>query len=257
MSVHIRVVTPVFPTGLTHQSDFEGLLGAEDCIDFVELEEGPVSLEGAFDEALAAAATVARIIEAEAEGADAVVVDCMEDPGVRAGREAVSIPVLGPCETCMHLACTLGRRFSILSVSARMRALFDAQARLYGVSTAYASTRAVEIPVLEWESAGDELVDRLHKAAVEAVVQDWADTLVLGCTGMKGVAKKLQERLAADGLMVPVIDPIPTTVRMAKVLAACELTHSKAAYPNPHPKRLFGFEGSALHTVTGRSGDDG
>ncbi len=253
MSVHIRVVTPVIPTGLTHPLDFEGLLDPGDRIDFVELEVGPASLEGAFDEALAAAATVARIIEAEAEGADAVVVDCMEDPGVQAGREAVSIPVLGPGETCMHIACTLGRRFSILSVTAGMRPLFEARARLYGVSAAYASTRGVEIPVLELEMAGDELVKRLHKAARKAVVNDWADTLVLGCTGMKGVAKTLQERLDADGLQVPVIDPIPTTVRMAKVLAACGLSHSKAAYPSPRPKRVQGFEGSAIRTVTGKS----
>lgn len=253
MSVHVRVVTPVIPTGLTHLSDFEGLLASEDHVDFVELEAGPVSLEGAFDEALATAGTVARIIEAEAEGADAVVIDCMEDPGLHAGREAVSIPVLGPCETCMHLACTLGRRFSILSVSERMRFLFEARARLYGLSTAFASTRAVEIPVLELEEAGDILVDRLHEMAQKAVSDDGADTLLLGCTGMKEVATKLHQRLRADGVVVPVIDPIPTTVRLAKLFATCGLSHSKMAFPNPNPKPISGFEGTTLQTFVERS----
>lgn len=252
MGVYVRVVTPVVPTGLTLSSDFEGLLGPDDRVDFTELDVGPISLENSFDEVLAAPGTVARIIEAEQIGADAVVIDCMEDPGLQAGREAVSIPVLGPCETCMHLACTLGRRFSVLSVSARMRTLFEARARIYGVSTAYASTRAVDIPVVDLEAAGEVLLDRLHRAAREAVLEDLADTLILGCTGMKGVAAALQDRLRAEGLDVPVIDPIPTTVRLAKALATSGLSHSKAAYPTPLPKPIRGFDGTLLQSFSGR-----
>ena len=47
---------------------------------------------------------------------DAVVVNCFGDPSVRTGRELVSIPVAGPCESSMLVAASLCDRFSVISV---------------------------------------------------------------------------------------------------------------------------------------------
>ncbi|MCP4321048.1 MAG: hydrogenase expression protein HupH, partial [Alteromonadales bacterium] len=43
--------------------------------------------------------TIKQAIKAERAGADAIIIDCMGDPGLNACREAVSIPVIGPCQT--------------------------------------------------------------------------------------------------------------------------------------------------------------
>ncbi len=246
MSTHIRVVTPIIPTGLTQASDFEGILGGEDRLSYVEVSRGAASIESELDEVLSAPATVAEIIAAEAEGVDAVVIDCMGDPGLRAGRECVSIPVLGPCETSMNLACTLGHRFSLLAVTSNMRVRFDNQARLYGAGDKYASTRAVEVPVLELRHDSDLLRQKTLDQAVAALEIDGADTLIIGCTGMVGLARNLDADLRAAGWNVPVIDPIPATVRIAKAIAETGLCHSKRAYPTPERKQILGFEGSAL-----------
>lgn len=246
MSVHIRVVAPVVPTGLTQPSDYEGILGGGDRLSYVEIETGPASIECAFDAMLAAADVVACIIAAEAEGVDAVVIDCMEDPGLIPGRECVSIPVLGPCQTSMSLACTLGHRFSVLSVTPHMGLHFETAARLYGADTKYASTRSVDIPVLDLASDPDRLAAALLQAALRAVREDGADTLILGCTGMVGIAQRLRSDLEQAGARIPVIDPIPVTVRLAKLLAETGIAHSKAAYPTPARKEIRGFAGSAL-----------
>jgi len=113
--MHIRVITPIVPTGLTQATDFKRILGDEHLLSYVEIGTGPESIESEFDELLASPETVEKIIQAEAEGVDAVVIDCMGDPGLRPSRECVTIPVLGPCESTMNLACILGHRFSILA----------------------------------------------------------------------------------------------------------------------------------------------
>lgn len=248
---HIRVVTPVIPTGLTQAEDFAGILGPDDTIDYVEIDTGPASVECGFDEMLAAAGTVAKIIEAEAAGVDAVVIDCMDDPGLRAGRESVSIPVLGPGEASMNLACMLGHRFSVLSVLKNMSVLFETHARLYGAWDKYASTRSVEIPVRDLHAQSELLQANLLEQALLALTKDGADTIILGCTGMVGVAQNLQKGLQSAGWDVPVIDPIPVTVRMAKVLVASGISHSKAVYPTPRKKLMQGYGGSALEKFRG------
>lgn len=246
MSVHIRVVTPIIPTGLTQPSDFEGILGGDDHLSYVEIDRGAASIETELDEMLSAPDTVAKIIAAEAEGVDAVVIDCMGDPGLHAARECVRIPVLGPCETAMNLACTLGHRFSVLAVTGNMRVRFDNQARLYGAGEKYASTRAVDVPVLELNCGSETLRRKLLEAAIAAIRTDGADTLVIGCTGMVGLAETLQNDLKDAGLPAPVIDPIPATVRIAKAVVECGLGHSKLAYPTPGQKLFRGYDGAGF-----------
>ena len=51
---------------------------------------------------------VKRIVQAEKEGFDAALVNCIIDPGVEAARCVTNIPVLGPGRTAMHLAGLLG-----------------------------------------------------------------------------------------------------------------------------------------------------
>lgn len=57
---------------------------------------GPSEVCSAADAAQAAPHVVALICAAEAEGFDAVIVDCTDDPGVAEARRVVSIPVVGP-----------------------------------------------------------------------------------------------------------------------------------------------------------------
>ena len=45
-----------------------------------------------------------KVRAAEAEGMDAVIIDCMADPGLDPARELASIPIIGPAQAAMHLA---------------------------------------------------------------------------------------------------------------------------------------------------------
>ena len=248
MSVHIRVITPIISTGLVQASDFEGILGDDDTLDFTELDQGPKSVESNYDAVLAGPDTVAKIMAAEKDGANAVVIDCMGDPALIAGRECVSIPVLGPCQMAMSIASTLGHRYSVLSISRSTHAAFLRRAREYGMAQKYASTRSIDIQVADLRAQSDLRRERLVAAARSAIEEDGADTLIIGCTQMFGAARQLEQDLLSAGYDIPVIDPVPMTVKFAKTLVETGLRHSKHAFPTP--ARLRADDASEPRRVT-------
>jgi allantoin racemase len=143
----------------------------------------------------------------------------------------------------MHLASMLGYRFSIVTVLSRLVPLFENLSRVYGVADKLSSVRSVEIPVLELEKDADRLLRSLVEQSANCIVEDAAHVIVFGCTGMLGYARRVQdglERLGHEG--IPVIDPLPTAVRMAEVLVDLRLSHSKQTYPKPSSKWVEDFD---------------
>lgn len=254
MSRHIRVVTPITTRGFRDLSEFRALEGPELEISHSEIDIGPASIECEYDEAMALPGTIAKIIEAERDGADAVVIDCMGDPGMKSGRECVSIPVVGPCESAMHVAAMLGHTFSVVTVLSRLRSLIENQAKSYGIFEKLASVRSVDIPVLELEENMNRTKDALAAEAVRAVEDDGADAIIFGCTGMLGCAEAVRSGLLKAGYDIPVIDPVPLAVRMAVALVDAGLSHSKITYALPPAKPVAGYDMPPL-TVTSEAAE--
>ena len=239
----IRVITPVTGDALGNAAFAQSLGDASTEVDLVQIRRGPASIECEFEHAIAVPDTLRLIVEAEREGVDAVVVDCMADPGVRPGRELVRMPVLGPAETSMHLACLLGHRFSIVTTGARSVPEFENQARVAGLSERLASVRSVDIPVLDLSADPQALLAALVDESAAAIGTDGAHVIVFGCTGMLGFADGVRDGLVARGYPgVPVLDPVPVTVRAAQALLACGLTHSARTWPPAPAKRIDGFD---------------
>jgi allantoin racemase len=241
MTIHIRVVTPIITHGF-RTADVATELQSEGVkVSLVDIETGPASIECDYEIMLAQPGTIARIIEAEREGADAVVIDCMGDPGLSGARECVSIPVLGPMQTAMGIAAMLGHKFSVVTVLSRIVPMIETQAAVYGLLGKLASARAVNIPVLELEKDLAATKRALIAEAKKAVLQDGADYIIFGCTGMLGCADAVHQGLLEAGLPVPVIDPVPTAVNVAAAMVRSRLSHSKQAYQPPPKKTVIGF----------------
>jgi len=64
-------------------------------------------------------------MQAEREGYDAFLVGNISDAGLREARECVNIPVLGLCETSLHVACMMGASFGLVTISPK----WDARVR--------------------------------------------------------------------------------------------------------------------------------
>jgi allantoin racemase len=60
---------------------------------------------------------MANGLRAEKDGYDAFLIGNIFEPGLHALREMLNIPVLGLCESSIHLACLMGPGFSIVNVN--------------------------------------------------------------------------------------------------------------------------------------------
>ena len=168
-TVRVFDIVPITTEGVRTRKDVEHLIGELLDIQFVNITTGPPSIESAFDEAIAAPGIVEQAIKVEGQGADAIIIDCMGDPGIDAVREMVKIPVLGPCEVSMKRASEGGRKFSVVTVLLSVAHLFEKNARIYGVADQLASIREIDVPVLEIENRFEEVMMLLGKEALYAV----------------------------------------------------------------------------------------
>lgn len=241
MKTTIHVITPITTSDFRTVEDFKACERPDLAVTSSMLDRGPASIESEFDEALAIPDTIRLAIEAEHGGADAIVIDCMGDPGLASCRETVSIPVLGPCQTACHVATMLGHRFSFITVLERLRPMLEHIVGGYGLSSSYAAFEAVNVPVLDIAHDVEKLGKALAEKAIKTVRENHAGAVVLGCTGFMGLAEVIDDRLREQGLRVPVIDAIPLTIRMADTLVKTGLTHSKFIYPLPEKKAITGY----------------
>jgi allantoin racemase len=240
----IRVIVPVttkeFVAATGPQYAVAARPDAE--ISVVGLDRGPASLESDYEDALAVPDILAKVRAAEAEGMDAVIIDCMADPGLAPACELASIPIVGPAQAAMHLAAILAHRFSVLTVLERDIPLIDRLARLYGLESNLASVRPVNIPVLELGRDRERLMEALVEQSARAVMEDGAHIIFFGCTGMRGLAQQVEQALSnLKSQTVPVIDPGLAALKLAEGLVDMGLSHSKRTYPPPPPKEIVGY----------------
>lgn len=218
------------------------LAAAEVEVDITDVPEGPASIESAYEEYLSVPGTLERVREAARQGYDGAIIGCFGDPGLDAARELVEMPVVGPAEASMLLACILGHRFSVVTVLDSVVAPLRHLAAKIGVGDKVASVRAVDIPVLELARDRDRSVSRMIGAGRTAVEEDGADTLVLGCMSM-GFLEAHREISSAVG--VPVVNPAYAALKVLEALVGAGLRHSKRAYPLPPKLKAAEVVGTA------------
>lgn len=232
---HVHIITPLISQGFRDDTSLRAAFDGLCRITSACLDKGPASVESAVDEVLAAPGVVDAAIRAEAEGADAVVIDCMLDPGLEAAREAVSIPVVGAGEAGLAAAAERGR-FSVVTVLDRQAPMFRDLARRHGLSDRLVSVRGIGVPVLALEQDRDASVARTIPACAAAMAEDGAQAIVFGCTGMLGFADPI-----ADAMRLPegiVVDPLPNAIHAA-IAAARSGGRTR---PAPERKATAGFE---------------
>lgn len=234
----IRVIVPIITDRFNEDVRREavGFAAPDTEIDVVSLTKGPASIESFYDEILAAPFITEQVKQAEQELCDGVFITCFGDPGVESAREVVEIPVVGGFQPAALTASLLCDRWSVVTVLERLRPMVRANARKLGLAGNLASVRAVDIPVLSLEDS-QLLEERLLEQAELAVREDGAETIVLGCTGMLGLAESLMRALKKAGLPVPVVDPSAAAIGYLQLLIRGGLTHSKRAYPSPPEKK--------------------
>jgi allantoin racemase len=232
--MHIHLINPNSTASMTAQALDSALLVKHSStkVSASNPADTPVSIEGGADEALAVPGMLAEIRNGEAQGVDAYVIACFDDPGLHAAREIAKGPVLGICQAAVQVAMTISRRFSIITTLPRSVPIIEDLVSDYGADRHCRKVRAINLPVLGLEEDPEE-AERLLLNEIElAKREDRAEAIILGCAGMTSLCDRLR-----DATGVPVIDGVAAAVKLAEALVGAGYATSKVnTYDYPRVK---------------------
>jgi allantoin racemase len=177
-----------------------------------------------YEDQLKAAPGMLQLVRENEETCDAFIVACHCDPNLDAIKEITTKLVVGIGEASMKIASMLGHSFSVVTDTIHSVPNKEALARKYHLHDVLASARA---PASDSEELS--LEDKIFQAAEAAVKEDHAEVLVLGCAGLTGMDKHIQEQLG-----VPVLDGVVCALIIASGLVKYGVSTSKARRYNPH-----------------------
>ncbi|ADP11658.1 hypothetical protein EJP617_19770 [Erwinia sp. Ejp617] len=184
--------------------------------------QGAPSIEGHFDEAIAAIGVLEQVKTGREQGVCGHVIACFGDPGLLAARELAQGPVVGIAEAAMHMATLVATRFSIVTTLPRTLIIARHLLQQYGFEHHCAALHAIDLPVLALEDGSGLAQEKVRQRCLQAKREDGSGAIVLGCGGMAGLARELTRELN-----MPVIDGVAAAVKMVESLVALGLGTSK------------------------------
>ncbi|SNY95321.1 aspartate/glutamate racemase family protein [Flagellimonas pacifica] len=165
--------------------------------------------------AIVASDMIKAIRQASIEGFDAMIIGCFYDPCLLDAREiSGDMVVVAPCQSSIEVALKLSNRFSVIIGQKKWEHEMHTTIKEYGYGEHLASFRDVGMNVCEFQKNHKITANNLFKAAERAVNEDFAESIILGCTCEFGFFNEIQERLK-----VPVIDPSLAALKQAEQAA--------------------------------------
>jgi allantoin racemase len=236
--MRILIVNPNTTAAMTAKIGRAGRAAAAAGTEIIAVNpaDGPVSIEGYYDEAFSVPGLLAEIAKGDATGISAHIIACFDDTGLEAARCVAQAPVIGIGEAAFHLASMLGHRFTVVTTLSRSIAAIENNLLKYGLASRCARVRACEVPVLSLDDPASNATARISAEIELSKQEDHAEVVVLGCAGMADLAARLSEN---HGL--PVIDGVASAVKLAEAFGALGLKTSKiGTYAPPRPKSYLG-----------------
>ncbi|MFC2097808.1 aspartate/glutamate racemase family protein [Bacteroidota bacterium] len=181
------------------------------------VRDAPEFIDNYMDKTITAPGMI-KLVKENEEKFDAFIIACHCDPNMDVIKEITNKPVVGIGEASMRMAAMLGHSFSVISASKHSVPNKEALIRKYHLQDLCASVKA---PADERFSGNKD--DLYIQLAEESIKDDMAEVIVLGCAGMAGLDKKIQNKLG-----VPVLDGVICALIIAYGLVKYGVSTSKA-----------------------------
>jgi allantoin racemase len=182
------------------------------------LEGCPPDIDYYYSKHLVESVLFERVMRAEEEGFDAVIVGCCYDPGVRVARELVDIPVVGPMEASMQLAGYFGHSYTIVTDHKKAAPYLADLTRLYGMQDNCRGVRTIDWYVKDMINDQDAVAKDTIATCTRVVEETGAETILMGCTIIAGC---YQQYLMKGGTppAITIVNPNLMALKMAEILA--------------------------------------
>lgn len=198
------------------------------------IQDSVSSIEGHYDEAIAAVATLNLVQQGRDQNVDGHIIACFGDPARHAARELAVAPVIGIAEAAFQVASLLSTKFTIVTTLSRTKIIAEHLLHEYGFAHKCARIRCIDLPVLLLEQDEQRCYAELLSNCLAAKHDDGIGAIVLGCGGMAKMATRLSQEID-----LPVIDGVSAAVKILEGLSGLGLKTSKwGDYAAPHHRDL-------------------
>lgn len=216
----ILIINPNSSLDMTDviQKSAENFVNGEYEVMTLPTKGAPKFIDTYMDKALAAPGMI-EIVKKYEDEVDAFIIACHCDPNLDLLKEITCKPVVGIGESSMKMASMLGHRFSVISTSQYSVPNKQALISKYHLDGYLAS---VKYPRAEFEGCNCNEEQVYLETSKDAINEDMAEVIVLGCAGLAGLDKKIQEQVN-----VPVLDPVVCALIIASGLVKANYSTSK------------------------------
>lgn len=197
-------------------------------------------------EAQIGGAIALEMLAAHHTTADAAIIAAFGDPGLFGARELFDIPIVGMAEAAMLTACTLGRRFGIVTFARALGPWYEECVAMHGLTGRCAAIRMLDSDIKSVPDVQEEKEDLLVALANRAVTENNADVIILGGAPLAGLAAKVRDRIP-----VPLVDQVQAAVKMAETLVALKPRKATAGtFRRPDAKAATGIDAALARRIS-------
>jgi allantoin racemase len=246
--MRLLLINPNITEAMTSLMAAEARRYASPSTDIVAVtaEFGTQYVENRVEAAIASHAVLDALAK-HATGCDAAIISAFGDPGLAAAREFAGIPVVGIEESAILAAWMLGRRYSIICLTPRLRTWYIECAHEHGLAGRLASVRALDAPIADITRAKEQYRDTLIAECMQAIEQDEAEVIIFGGGPIAGLARE-----TADAIPVPTLDGVSCAVRMAEALVGlAPRPAARGSFARPRAKPAKGLSPDLMRRITG------
>lgn len=181
-------------------------------------------------------------------GFDAFLIGNIGDPGLAAAREIADMPVLGLCETSLHLACIMGRNFSLVTINEKFTPrILDNVAR-YGLAGRLAAVHRMRVDRILHLDAGFRDAKARRQifaqflAAARANVEAGAEVVIPAGGVLMTLLAEFGLHEAGRG--APILNGIPALVKTAEAVVKLDrimggrFVSKRLYYAPPGPEQI-------------------
>jgi allantoin racemase len=182
---------------------------------------------------------------------DAFLIGNIADPGLREAREIANIPVLGLCESAMHVACMMGASFSFVTINEKFTPRVVENVDRYGLRSRFVGASRMRIERLTDLGAGfepgparDAIIAQFN-AAARINTEAGAEVVIAAGGVVMALLAHAGIHATEDG--VPILNGITNLVKLAEAAVKLDrimggrFVSKKCLYAPPPPDQIETF----------------
>ena len=192
-----------------------------------------------------------NVHQAVREGYDAFLIGNIADPGLREAREIANIPVLGLCESAMHVACLMGASFSFVTINEKFTPRVVENVDRAGLRARFMGASRMNIerltdlgPGFEPGPVRDEIL-RQFNAAARITTEAGAEVVIAAGGVVMALLAHAGIHATEDG--VPILNGITTLVKLGEAAVKMDritggrFVSKRNVYAPPPPDQIETF----------------